>query len=69
LRLKVATLARRIKVRGKPRPNQETIMAKGEQRSNREAKKPKKNKDKAGATATSFITQPKMTGAPQAKKK
>lgn len=44
-------------------------MAKGEQRSNREAKKPKKNKDKASATATSFITQPKMTGAPQAKTK
>ncbi len=44
-------------------------MAKGEQHGNREAKKPKKVKEKVSATANSFIGQPKAGGAPQTKKK
>lgn len=41
-------------------------MAKGQQRSNREAKKPKQNKVKAAAAAPTF---PTSKGQPPAKKK
>jgi hypothetical protein len=41
-------------------------MAKGQQRSNREAKKPKQNKVKASAAATS-VFQPKEKPAPKKK--
>lgn len=37
-------------------------MAKGQQRSNREAKKPKKDKPKEAAPASPFAAQPKTGG-------
>jgi hypothetical protein len=44
-------------------------MAKSQKKSNREIKKPKKDKTAAAAPASPFAILPKATGAPLARKK